>query len=220
MNIGIFGGTFNPIHNCHLHIAKEVWRRMKLDRVVFVPAGHPPHKPEEQIQSPKDRLAMVRLAIADFPYFDLSDQEVNRSGKSYSIETLEAFKQQFSDAEIFFILGIDAFLEIDSWRNAERLIEMCHFVVVSREGFSFRQLEKLKRPAQTDLATLLALDQGRIKKKKILLKPGKTLFLIKLPPCPISSTHVREQLRARQDMKNLLPDTVKSYILKNRLYQV
>ncbi len=220
MKIGIFGGTFNPIHNCHLRIAKEVWRRMKLDRVVFVPSGHPPHKPEEQLQPPKDRLAMVRLAIADFPYFDFSDQEISRSGKSYAIETLEVFKQQYPAAEIFFILGIDAFLELDSWRDAERLIQICHFVVVSREGFSFRQLEKLKRPVQIDPATLLALDRGQIKKKEIPLKAGKTLFLLKLPYCSISSTQVRERLRARQDMKNLLPDAVKSYILKNRLYQV
>jgi nicotinate-nucleotide adenylyltransferase len=220
MNIGIFGGTFNPIHNCHLRIAKEVWRRMKLDRVVFVPSGHPPHKPEEQIQSPKDRLTMVRLAIADFPYFDLSDQEVSRSGKSYAVETVGIFKQQYPTVEIFFILGIDAFLEIEGWKNAERLIQMCHFVVVSREGFSFRQLEKLNRPVQIGPAILLALDRGQIKKKEIPLKAGQSIFLLKLPPCPISSTHVREQLRARQDMKNLLPDAVKSYILKNRLYLV
>jgi nicotinate-nucleotide adenylyltransferase len=219
MKIGIFGGTFNPIHNCHLRIAKQVWRRMKLDRVVFVPSGHPPHKPEAMIQAPQNRLTLVRLAIADSPYFDLSDQEVSRSGKSYAIETVEAFRQQYPGAEIFFILGVDAFLEIDSWRDVERLIRICHFVVVSRQGFSFQQLEKLKRPIQADTPSLLALDRGRIRKKEILLKSGKTLFLLKLPPCPISSTQVREQLKARQDMKNLLPESVKSYILKNRLYQ-
>jgi nicotinic acid mononucleotide adenylyltransferase len=97
---------------------------------------------------------------------------------------------------------------------------MCHFVVVSRKGFSFRQFEKLKRPVQIDPAILLALDRGRITRKEIPLEGGKTLFLLKLPSCPISSTQVREQLRARQNMKNLLPDAVKSYILKNRLYQV
>ena len=219
MRIGIFGGTFDPIHKGHLYIARETRRRMKLDRVVFVPSGSPPLKSEKLVQSPQDRLAMVRLAIADDPYFDLSSQEVNRSGKSYTIETVATFKQRYPDAEIFYILGIDAFLEIDSWKDGDRLLGMCHFVVVSRHGFSFQQMERLIKPVRIDPAFLAALDQGRLKKKQVPLKPGKSLFLLKLPPCPISSTQVRERLRARQDMKNLLPDAVKSYILKNRLYQ-
>jgi nicotinate-nucleotide adenylyltransferase len=219
MRIGIFGGTFDPIHNGHLYVARETRKRMKLDRVVFVPSGHPPHKPAKRIQDSQNRLDMVRLAISNDPYFELSDQEVSRSGKSYAIETLSAFRQRDPDAEIFFILGIDAFLEIDSWKEVDQLLGMCHFVVVSRHGFSFQQMERLTKPVRMDPTILMALDQGRLKRKQVPLKAGKSLFLLKLPPCPISSTQVRERLRARQDMKNLLPDAVKSYILKNRLYQ-
>jgi nicotinate-nucleotide adenylyltransferase len=162
---------------------------------------------------------MVHLAIVNDPYFDLSDLEVNRLGKSYTVETVATFRRQYPGAEIFFILGIDAFLEIESWKDIDRLWGMCHFVVVSRHGFSFRQMEGLTKPVRIDPTHLAALDRGRLKRKQVPLKNGKSLFLLKLPPCPISSTQVREKLKARQDMKNLLPDAVKSYILKNRLYE-
>lgn len=218
MRIGIFGGTFNPIHNGHLYIAGETRRRMKLNRVIFVPSGSPPLKPRKRIQDPRSRLNMVRLAIKNRPYFGLSDLEVNRPGKSYTVETVAAFRRQYPDAEIFFILGIDAFLEINQWRKVNQLLGLCHFVVVSRSGFSFRQLEGLTRPILIDPAVLTGLDQGRLKEKEIPLKTGKSLFLLCVPPCPISSTQVRKRLKARQDMKNLLPDAVKSYILKSRLY--
>lgn len=217
--VGLFGGTFNPIHNCHLRIAGEAQRWMKLERVVFVPSGHPPHKPYWVSPIPQDRLAMVRLAIADNPHFALSDLEVNRSGKSYAIETVATFRQQYPGAEIFFILGIDAFLEISRWRDVDRLMAMCHFVVVSRYGFFFEQLEKLTLPIQLDRSILMALDRGRLKKSEIPLKAGMRLFLLKLSPCKVSSTEIRQWLKARQELKNSLPETVKSYILKNKLYR-
>ena len=162
---------------------------------------------------------MVRLAIADHPHFVLSDQEVNRSGKSYAIETVTTFRQLYPKAEIFFILGIDAFLEIGSWRDVDRLMALCHFVVVSRYGFSFEQLEKLTMPVRFDRTILQALDHGRLRKSAVPLRAGTRLFFLKLSPCKVSSTEIREWLKARKDMKNFLPEAVKSYILKNRLYQ-
>jgi nicotinate-nucleotide adenylyltransferase len=191
---------------------------MKLEQVVFVPSGQPPHKPKGEVQSPQDRLAMVRLAIAGHPHFVLSDQEVNRSGKSYAIETITTFRQLYPEAEIFFILGIDAFLEIGSWREVDRLMALSHFVVVSRYGFSFEQLEKLTLPVQFDRSILQALDHGRLRKSEVPLRAGMRLFFLKLPPCKVSSTEIRVWLKARKDMKNFLPEAVKSYILKSGLY--
>jgi nicotinate-nucleotide adenylyltransferase len=191
---------------------------MKLDRVIFVPSGLPPLKSQGLVQSPRDRLAMVRLAIVNDPYFDFSDLEVNRPGKSYTVKTVATFKRQYVGSDIFFILGIDAFLEIESWKDAGRLLGMCNFVVVSRYGFFFQQMRRVTKLIKIDPAILVALDRGRLKQKQVPLKKGKSLFLLKLPPCAISSTLVRERLKARQDMKNLLPGTVKSYILKNRLF--
>ena len=218
MRIGIFGGTFDPIHKGHLSIARETRRRMKLDRVIFVPSGLPPLKSQRLVQNPRDRMAMVRLAIANDPYFDFSDLEVNRSGKSYTVETVATFGRQCPGADIFFILGIDAFLEIESWKGADRLLGMCHFVVVSRHGFFFQQMRRVTKLIRIDPDILVALDQGKRMRKQVLLKKGKSLFLLKLPPCAISSTLIRERLKSRQDVKNFLPGAVKSYILKNRLF--
>lgn len=218
MNIGIFGGTFNPIHNCHLRIAQQVWRRMRLDRVIFVPSGYPPHKPRTGLLSARNRLEMVHLAIRGYPYFSLSDQEVRRPGKSYAIETVLAFTKRYPKASLYFILGVDSFLEIESWRAVSRLFRLCHFVVVSRYGFSFQQLEKVAPTIKIDPSILQALDRGRLRKAKVPLLDGKALFLLRLPLCRISSTEIRERLKARQDLKKFLPEAVKSYILKNRLY--
>lgn len=219
MRIGIFGGTFNPIHRCHLQIARSVRNRIRLDRIFFVPSGYPPHKVARRIESSRDRLAMVRRAIAGEPRFSLSREEVNRSGKSYAIETVANFKKRYPAAEIFYILGLDAFVEIGSWRSPRHLLSLCHFIVVSRSGFSFRMLKKLALPIPWKDSVLKGMDQGRLREAEVPLPGGRRLFLLRLPPCESSSTEIRERLRTGKRLKKFLPEPVKSYIMKKGLYQ-
>ncbi len=223
MRIGIFGGTFDPIHNCHLIVADRTRRRMRLDRVYFVPSGVPPHKSRRGIQSARDRAEMVRLAVRGKAGLFLSDLEVHRPGKSYAVETVETFRRRFPGSELYFILGIDAFVEIRRWKRPHRLLSLCHFIVLSRLGYSFRSIKPLlsrlgaiKAIRPGDLA---ALDRARFRKMEIPLGLQSRLVLLKIPPCTVSATQVRKRLSARQDMKNFLPEGVKSFILKKGLYR-
>jgi nicotinate-nucleotide adenylyltransferase len=219
MRIGLFGGTFDPVHRCHLRIAEQVRRRLKLDRVVFVPSGDPPHKPGATVQSPRHRLAMVRLAVSGNPAFTVSSLETRRRGRSYAVETVASYRRRYPHSRLFFILGIDAFLEIEQWREAERLLGMCHFVVTSRPGFDFVQLEKLRPLIRVKRSELQALDRGRVRKVESPLQGNNLLLMLKVSPCRASSTQIRERLRMGKPTRNLLPESVKSYILKYRLYQ-
>ena len=134
MKIGILGGTFNPLHNAHLRIAEEVRDRLGLERVMFVPAASPPHKMLEGELSFEVRHEMVRLAIADNPFFTVSDIEGKRGGTSYSIHTLQELHHQFPDDDFFFIIGSDSFLDIGSWKQYADIFNLCNLVVVARPG--------------------------------------------------------------------------------------
>ena len=130
MKIGILGGTFNPIHLGHLHLALEVRSKMGLDEILFIPAGIPPHKIDEDLASPADRFKMVEMAISDYPFFKISDFEIKRAEKSYSIDTVRALKKNHPSNEFFFIIGLDAFMEIESWKDSTFLLQTVHFIVV------------------------------------------------------------------------------------------
>ena len=143
MRIGILGGTFNPIHNGHLKIAEEVLKRLGLDKILFMPAYIPPHKDKEGIIDARHRIEMVRLAIADNPGFELSFIEIERGGVSYTIDTLRELGHIYGKkAELFFIIGIDAFLEIEAWKDAEALLASCNFIVIMRTSFQCRDLKR------------------------------------------------------------------------------
>ena len=135
MKIGLFGGTFDPIHWGHLRNAEEVREAFSLDRLLFIPAGNPPHKRRGAAASARDRLEMVRLAIAKNPGLALSTVEFSRPGKSYSIDTVRHFaKSRAAQDSLYFILGLDAFLDIGSWKGFEEIFSLCHFIVTSRPG--------------------------------------------------------------------------------------
>src|SRR5512136_1779471 len=137
------GGTFNPIHLGHLAAAEEVRDRLRLEKVIFIPSFLPPHKQEEDVPSALQRQEMVRLAIKGNAYFTVSDIEIRRGGKSYTIDTIDALLQSHTGAELFFITGIDSFLEIRTWKDWERLLTRCSFVVLSRQGYRFSDLASL-----------------------------------------------------------------------------
>jgi len=220
MKIGLFGGTFNPIHNCHLTVAAQTRDRLRLDSIIFIPSGDPPHKPSSSLASARHRFEMVRLAVAIDPSFSVSEVEINRPTKSYSIETVHILRRKLGFAtELFFIVGLDAFLEFPTWKQAPDLLRACHFVVLSRPGVSFRALLDLPLLPPMDPVMLEELDSKQERRMDIPLPVGTTLILLGLPPCNISASDIRHRLKRRLSVSNLLPPPVESYIMRSNLYQ-
>lgn len=221
MRTGLLGGTFNPIHNGHLYVAEAVRKRVHLDRILFIPSGNPPHKKKEEIPPAEHRLEMTRLALLDRPGFELCDIEVKRPGKSYSVETVSELKRLYPDDRLFFILGTDAFIDLPTWREPERLLSLCDFVVVTRPGHPFSQLPDLgplRKIEETDSAPLLELDRRKEGIVTVPLTSERSIHFISIPPSPISASEIRKRLAAGRGTKNLLPEPVASYIIKNKLY--
>jgi nicotinate-nucleotide adenylyltransferase len=212
MRIGIFGGTFNPVHQGHLIAAEEIRQRFQLQRIIFVPSARPPHKPNLELMDAKHRLEMARLAIEGNPHFDISSIELDRSGYSYSVETVQSFRKEFGeDAALFFIIGADAFPELNSWHEPERLIGLCNFIVLSRPGFSFDEV--FQRVEETFGI------KDHEEKDRVSLPNGHFLYLAEITPVGISSTLIRSRIREGGAIKYLLPEPVESYILSNNLYK-
>jgi nicotinate-nucleotide adenylyltransferase len=214
MRIGLFGGTFDPIHWGHLRSAEEVREAFSLDRVIFIPASIPPHKKRRPTTSAEDRLQMVRLAISGNPRFALSAVELSRPGKSYSIDTIRTFtkKQSVKDA-LYFLLGLDAFREIGSWKDVEEIFPLCHFIVTSRPGSG----------DALSLKTIpVAVRRGfcyDFHKDFYRHKGGKHLYFTKLTDLGISASEIRKRLAKGKSIRYLVPPKVESYIEKKSLYQ-
>ncbi|WP_447974084.1 nicotinate-nucleotide adenylyltransferase [Nitrospira sp. Kam-Ns4a] len=220
MRIGLFGGTFNPIHRCHLRVAAETRDRLKLDQVLFIPSGDPPHKPAGDLAPVRHRVEMVRLAIAGEPSLALSEIEARQTMKSYSIATVQTLRQTLpADSQLFFIVGLDAFLEFPTWREAARLRELCHFAVISRPGSLFRSLAGLALLPPLDPAALAALDAGTRDRLDLPLTPETSLTLLRLPPCEQSASEIRSRVKRGLSISSLLPASVESYIIRHNLYQ-
>ncbi|GKS57456.1 putative nicotinate-nucleotide adenylyltransferase [Nitrospira sp.] len=218
--LGILGGTFNPIHRCHLVLAREIRARLALDEILFIPTGDPPHKADGHLASAEHRLAMVRLAIEDVPGFDLSDIEIRRPGRSYSIDTLTALRKDLeADTELFFCIGLDAFLDFESWRQPDDLLRTCDFVVVSRPGTRFESLSTLTILSPLDLSRLQALDSGGIDQLSLPLPSGRSLHLLTITPCPVSASMIRTRIGQGLAVEGLLPPPVERYIIRAGLYQ-
>lgn len=215
MRLGLLGGTFNPIHKGHIRAAQAVLVTFKLDKVYLIPAFIPPHKFSQEIASPEHRLKMVELAVESYPDFIPSSVEIEAGGKSYSINTLEKFQQMFPGSKIYFIVGVDAFLEIDTWKDYERLLEKCSFIVISRPGYDLNDAKgilhgRFKRKI-IDIGRYLKLDQTG--------KDKFNIILFYFEGMDVSSTEVREKAKKGKSIKGLVPEGVESYIKKNNLYQ-
>jgi len=214
--IGILGGTFNPIHYGHLAAAEEVRARLKLDRILFIPSSLPPHKLEEDVPSAAQRMDMIGLATSGNPHFEPSDIEIKRGGTSYTIDTIESIRLSNPVAELFFITGLDTFLEIETWRFWEKLLNLCSFVVLSRPGYSFADLIKIDFMKSAE-REMIDLDRGIVRHAKIM--PGTfTIYLEMIPLYDISSTDIRRRVKEGGNIKYLLPDSVEAYIIKKGLY--
>jgi nicotinate-nucleotide adenylyltransferase len=216
MNVGIFGGTFNPVHFGHLRAAEEVREKLRLDRILFVPSGKPPLKTKE-IAPAKHRYEMLRLALRGNPFFSLSDIECRKRGKAFTVETLEALQDRHPGRRFFFILGIDAFLDIPRWWRPEQLVSMTDFIVISRPGFSFSMIRESPFFA-SGVRLLRDVDQARDITNVIKLSSNRHAVLLRLTPIGISSTRIRKYLMHGRSIKYLLPHEVQSYIITHKLY--
>ncbi len=198
MNIGVLGGTFDPIHNGHILIAEEAKARLSLSEVLFVPAGQPWLKEDSPILAAEHRIQMIRLAIAERSYFKLSAMEVERAGPSYTVDTITELEAQLGTAaEIFFILGWDSLAELPRWKEPSRLIQMCHLVAVPRPGYKLPDLDSLA-----------------------VAIPGlsRSLILLDKPEVDISATEIRNRVAHGLSIAQLVPEPVARYIKQHKLY--
>lgn len=213
MKTGILGGTFNPIHLAHLRIAEEVHQACQLDRTLFIPAAEPPHKDVAGEVSFAHRLAMVKAAIKDYPEFQASDLEIQRSGKSFSVDTLELLRQEDPHGERYFIIGLDSYRDISSWKDFSRLFSLSHLVVTTRPGVLIKApLEPLPVAMHKDFC----YDE---KSNKIRHKSGNYLIFLEETKLDISSTQIRNRHRKGQSIEHLVPAAVAAYIEENGLYK-
>ncbi len=217
MKIGIFGGTFNPIHYGHLRAAEEVRERFELTKIIFIPSKNPPLKTQDLLDS-VHRYKMTELALSENSFFEISDIEFKRQGKSYSVQTLEELRSIFHGTTLYFILGIDAFLEIPTWWQAERLISLVDFIVISRPSFRFADL--LSSPyISASKNDLEKLDKAELELYITTLKGNRSIIAFRIPLIDISATEIRRRVREGKSIKYLLPESVESYIISNRLYK-
>lgn len=217
LKVGIFGGTFNPIHYGHLRAAEEVREKLALDKILFIPSGKP-HLKTKEIADARHRYEMVSLAIVNNPFFELSDIECRLSGKSYTVKTIEELKKADPETEFIFILGIDAFLDIPNWWQPERLITITNFVIISRPGFKFSDLQGSPF-MKINKKILKQLDKVETERYVTKLKNNRDAILLRLMPIEISSTEIRRLIKQGRSIKYLLPAEVQSYIITNKLYK-
>ena len=214
MGIGIMGGTFNPIHFGHLRAAEEVAESLRLEQMIFIPAAKPPHKSEVEVVSFDHRWHMMELAIEGNPLFVLSDLEYQRPGISYSVETLtQLSKERGGSEELYFVLGLDAFLELQTWKSYRELFSLCHFIVVARPGFSPEALDAMLTTQVSDRYSLDIQVQG-------YRHPSlHTVYYREVTLLDISSSAIRKLLAEGGTVRYLLPEKVEEYIQQQRLYQ-
>jgi len=198
MNIGVLGGTFDPVHNGHLILADVAEEQLDLNEMLFIPAGQPWLKTERIVTSAQHRLHMLRLALDDRPHFRISEMEIERPGPTYTIDTISALKGGLNAGdELFFILGQDSLMQIPQWYRAKELVQLCYLAAAPRPG--------VKKP---DLKALEAEIPG-IKQR---------IMLMKEPKVDINATDIRERVARGLSVRHLVPEPVNRYIKEQKLY--
>jgi nicotinate-nucleotide adenylyltransferase len=212
MRVGIFGGTFNPIHCGHLRSAEDVREAFSLDQVYFVLAARPPHKGAEEIAPVEHRLKMVELAIADNPSFVASSVEIERTGLSYSIDTIRYFLTTLRPESLAFMVGVDAFRELCSWKEYERIPTLCDIIVTSRPGENISSLDSLIPVA---LKSAFWYDSSIHMHRH---DSGHFLALHKITGLLIASSTIRAMVHQGRSIRYLVPSAVETYINRHHLY--
>jgi nicotinate-nucleotide adenylyltransferase len=193
--LGVMGGTFDPIHHGHLLTAEEALQQFGLDEVVFVPTGQPWMKEDRAVSPAEDRYLMVVVATASNPRFSVSRLEIEREGPTYTVETLRELKELRGDVELHFVTGADAMLEILQWKDPQEALELAHFIAATRPGYELTQFEQ-DAPGSDPRVTVMTI-----------------------PALAISSTDIRERVRAGRPIRYLVPEGVQTYIEKAGLYR-
>lgn len=212
MRTGIFGGTFNPVHLAHLRVAEEVREACDLDRIIFLPAALPPHKQTATDTPFHHRLAMVEAAIADHPGFIASDLETERAGASYSVDTLEELHLRYPGDSLYFIIGLDSFCDITSWKDYPRLFELANIVVAHRPDYGNDDPRARLPVALTDQ---FCYDDRSVNLRH---RCGNELIFVAETRLAISSTKLREQVAQKRSIRYLVPAAVELYIKTHNLY--
>ncbi len=201
MRIGIFGGTFNPVHKGHKKLAEEMKTRAELDKVIIMPTFTPPHKAGKELADGKDRLEMCRLMFTE-DYYSVSDLEIKREGKSYTVDTMTALKEIYPDDELFLIVGSDMLLSFHKWYRYEDILSVATLCVASRaDSISFEDLSRYA-------SETLSLDSS-----------NDEIILADIEPFECSSTEIRGKLKKGEDVRNLVSDKVYDYLRLNLLYE-
>lgn len=203
---GVFGGTFDPIHLGHLATVREVRRTLALDAVRFIPAATPPHR-DSPHASAADRLAMVELAVVEYPGFTVDDRELKRAAPSFTYDTLCSLRAEFPGRILCLIMGRDALLGLPTWHRWEEILQLAHIAVMDRPGWR----GGAPRPEWWRRA-------GTADRDDLLRSPGGKIISVAVTPVDISATDIREGIREGRDMSALLPPAVWDYISRKRLY--
>ncbi|MBO7170178.1 MAG: nicotinate-nucleotide adenylyltransferase [Clostridia bacterium] len=199
MRVGVYGGTFSPPHNGHVHAAKCFLEQMDLDRLILIPAGIPPHKTRMETTSSQERLQLCRAAFSFSEKVEISDMEIKREGKSYTVDTLTLLKAE--DRELFFLCGTDMLLTMDAWRDPAGIFKLAHIVCLARE-------------AEVDV--LRQLEQ---KAEEYRQRFGASVFFLTAPPVPMSSSEVRDRIQKGREWESAVPAEVARIIREKGLYQ-
>jgi len=224
--IGLFGGTFDPIHLGHIAVARAAERAFRLNQVIFIPVGHPPHKPASDLPPYEHRFGMVALACAGYPHFVTSLAESGYDGAEprvcYSVDTVRLFREQFNQPgdRLYFILGADSFLDLPAWKDYETLLDLCDFIVASRPGFRTDALRQVIPPRLLPSpAEPLAADSAAAADSLSIPLLHTTVHLLDNVKSRVSATEVRRRLENRRSIHGLVPLRVEEYIIKQALYR-
>ncbi len=217
MRTGLFGGTFNPVHSGHVMIATDILGSFPLDHIIVVPAAVPPHKPSDFMADISLRLEMTRLAYADLDQCTVSDIEAERGGRSFSIDTVFYFLDTAAeDDELYFMVGLDAFLELDTWKDYMKLIEIIPFIVIQRP--------LAEQSAQASMASFLKekISSGYVffpEKSVYRHDTLQAVYFHQIQDIPISSTQIRQRLKNNRSISGMVPASVEHFIKQKGLYQ-
>jgi nicotinate-nucleotide adenylyltransferase len=209
MRVGVFGGTFDPVHAGHVAMAAEVCARLELASMKIVPCLLPPHKGSRDLTHGADRLAMIALATQDRPELIPSSFELTRRGPSYTIDTLDRMAPEAPGSRLFFLMGMDSFAEIGTWKDHQRLLEAYHLVVVNRPGSEAPAAEELPAAARGRLVSGAAEIDA----------PDGRVHLLTLEPYPVSSSEIRHRARQGESLAGMVPAAVESYIHRCAIYR-
>lgn len=196
---GILGGTFNPIHNGHLEIAKSAQREYGLDEILFLPNYCPPHKDSQEMADARIRFRMVQLAIEGCPCYAVSDREIKKQGLSFTYVTMTELKEEYPDTDFYFLMGADSLADFHQWRHPEVIASKCHILAAMRNDLGNPDVARLARQLSEEYQT--------------------DFSLLQIPKTDISSTRIRKNIRAGKSIRGMVPEAVEAYIEKHGLYR-